>query len=192
MTRKRFFYHLTDVDHGPVLRTTKRPPKYRAESEPDVPRICVAACIPDCLAAKLMRLDCKVWVYRTDRPIKGVKPFRLWDAFLTEEHWMWHPASLTRIDYLEPEIVSRAQLPLHRFHAHGWDAGYKVRIAGLKLAWDAMRAQHPNKRRERIVDGLAEKFLQVPPDEFLVQECDRRYQKRAERNERFMKVISTE
>lgn len=186
MTRKRFFYHLSDVDHGPTLKTTKRPPKCRAESEPDVPRLCVAPHIPDCLAAKLMRLDRTVWIYRTDRPIKGVKPFKLWDEILTGERWMWHPASVVKIGSLTPDQIVRVQQPLHRFHGHGWDAGYKVRIAGLKLAWDALRALHPNKWRERFVDSLAEKFLKMPPDEFLVQECDRRYQKRADK----LKVIN--
>lgn len=147
MTRKRFFYHLSDVDHGPVLATTKRPPKCRAPSEPDVPRLCVA-------------------------------PFSTWDAFLTEERWMWHPAELERIGYLHQTYVALAQLPLHRFHKHGWKSDYKVRIAALKLSWDTIGFMYPNKH---IVDGLASKFLQVPPDQFLVEECERRYAKHPER-----------
>ena len=100
---KRYWYHCSEVDHGPFLWAQRRLPRYPADGEPPVPRLCVCPDVPSCFAARLF-LPVPVHVYVTDRKRSAVRPRGVWDACITGERWIVDPVLLVRVRTVNPDL----------------------------------------------------------------------------------------
>jgi hypothetical protein len=80
----------------------------RGEKEPLTPRICVSRTIAGCFSAVLFQPG-PVFVYRTVKRLAGVKPVGTFDALVTDERWIVHPAEFEIDRVILPCIVERAQ-----------------------------------------------------------------------------------
>lgn len=104
--RRRKWYHVSSVDHGPTMSACRRGPVLRCASEPATPRVCVCPELAGCLSAVLLQPG-RAYVYAVER--RAVAPKGVWDAAITGERWLVPPVELVLVRVLEPYFVRDAQ-----------------------------------------------------------------------------------
>ena len=89
-----FWYHLTTRNFGTHVTLIPRAKGlFRPDNEPEIPRICVAPTMHQCLLALGTCLDNDINVYAAGgdpTPCWGVK-----DSEVTDEHWFLEPTTFT-------------------------------------------------------------------------------------------------
>lgn len=100
MTRgKNIYYHLTTKDYGPIVEFYPRRPESAFEDEPDDPRICVSPSLAGCLVAGSFAWneDYTIYVYATKTEARPITSEEVFDADVTEEHWIEEPAVFVKV-----------------------------------------------------------------------------------------------
>jgi hypothetical protein len=69
----------------------------RSDNEPNLPRICVAPTIEQCLVALPYRSGSEYSIYRTKMRRKATKPTRVFDANITKEGWLTTKTAFIKI-----------------------------------------------------------------------------------------------
>jgi len=97
------YYHVTTQDFGPVVEFTPRRPQSACPGEPDDPRICVSPSLAGCLVAGTFGWNYvgTVNVYATHAKAKPVSSADVFDAEVTEEHWITEPAVFVKVYEIE-------------------------------------------------------------------------------------------
>lgn len=132
---KARMYHLSLINHGPVLTVGRATPSDPSSKEPATPRLCVSPTIAQCLGARMFWPYTDVWVYRTEKPVRGVTPVDVWDACITHERWLLPGQSLQRVSKLDPVLVELVQKDIANWHVRTRQASsLKRRFATIMIA----------------------------------------------------------
>jgi hypothetical protein len=106
MSERRHWFHCSDRFHGMRWIAQRIAPTIIAIHEPKTPRLCVAASVARCFAARLFKGD--VYVYRTASPRRAIKPVAVYDAIITQERWLVPPVEMEMSYVIPAPIVHRA------------------------------------------------------------------------------------
>lgn len=123
----RYWYFITQVDMGDNMSLKPRCPQNKCDEEPDLRRICVAPTAAHCMTAITLYAHHKVYVYRTRRKVKALKPWDVYDSHITQEHWLTSKTRFTKVDTLDISNASD--------HYSGWfyvgneKEQYKAKVA---------------------------------------------------------------
>lgn len=122
------FYHLTPDDYGPVVEFYPRRPYTALLGEPDDPRICVSPSLAGCIVAGsfslLPHMNEKLYVYATKAKAQPVDSGEVFDADVTEEHWIMEPAVFVLVGEIDvskdisPEVndyMIKVPMPYERY-----------------------------------------------------------------------------
>jgi len=99
---ERYYYHISYLEWGDsiTLRPRSKGP-CRAESEPNIPRICVAPSILLCLCA----VSAEANVYRTESPQIAAIPTKVNDSRITSERWLLNPTKFVFLKTIPREVL---------------------------------------------------------------------------------------
>lgn len=105
---RQFYYHITTKAWPDEL--TLSPRKYgvnRGEDEPNISRICVAPTVEGCLTAlgSCLTGSSNIYIYRTVRKVKAIKPNSVVDAKITGEMWLLRPIKFKYIDTIKKNTL---------------------------------------------------------------------------------------
>lgn len=166
-------YHVSTLRLGSIT-AERRTPLYADPKEPPTPRLCVCPSVPACLAARLFPVR-ELYVYRTERPLRGVSPVGVWDSLITKERWLIPPAKLVRVGTITEEEVHEAQGDIRRFHRMTRKhSSHRLRVAQLEMAWRVLEGKFPIQRERRFSQRLCRMFLEgVEPVEFIESEIEK-------------------
>jgi hypothetical protein len=165
---KRFWYHCTQDNLGDRFVSEMRPPIVRGAKEPDTPRICVSRSIPACFAAVWFGKNAPVYVYRTVKPLNGIPARRkVYDAAVTDEHWIVHRAEF---------VLDRCILPkyVHEATEAGW-IYFNMRHKGMSLQGKAclyaiaVKAIGGSDRDKRLSAKFLETLKIDDPETYLLR-----------------------
>lgn len=107
--RRRYYYHITGRNWGKkVVLKPKEDGINRPYHEPDIARICVAGTVAGCYSAVGCLASDRMRVYRTTRQVKAVKPWRVADAHVTGEAWLFEPTQFKLVATIEDAKVNQA------------------------------------------------------------------------------------
>lgn len=164
--RKQYHYHVSAkrLDYLDVKRAL---PMCPSQNEPDVPRLCVCPSVPGCFAARVFTKRKDLYVYRTLKKTKGIKPYRVWDAVITGERWLIPPMRLERIATIDREDVARIQC--YSVPILWTGADIQIRTAQLAIAWDVLGKRFPNHQERRVCRFLLERFKVGDPEIFFLK-----------------------
>lgn len=99
--RKGYWYHVSDTLRKDEITLHPRVEGVnRCFEEPEVPRVCVAPSIEQCMTALPYCLGI-MSVYRTKYQVNAVKAINIEDAHITEEHWIIRPIKFVKIGILD-------------------------------------------------------------------------------------------
>jgi len=104
ITRGRdIYYHLTPDDYGPVVEFYPRKPRSACTGEPEDARICVSPSLAGCVVAGSFSLtsNAVLHVYATRAKAEPVDIKDVFDADVTEEHWIMDPAVFVKVGELD-------------------------------------------------------------------------------------------
>lgn len=161
MARRKTLYHCTVDNHGIRLKVTRKVPRYASRNEPAVPRLCVCPTIPQCIASTLL-YGVPVHVYATDKPLKGVTPYRVWDEVITDERWLIPGQSLSYHLRLPRDVIDSITLDIARWHCRTKQhSNMEVRLAMLWRACVTL-PQHTPRWLTRFVDRSCDE-LRIDP-----------------------------
>jgi len=162
-----WWYHCTQTNHGDRWVPSLRCPKNIGRTEPKTPRLCVSPWVPECFVAVLFEKPGPVWVYRTIKRYSGIPAARhVWDADLTQEHWLIPPVVLERVgsipDGIRAALVARAVWYYRTYRR----PSLKVKFAMLIEAWGTVGPLWHPKRSRTLVPKL-KRILGDPEDLWL-------------------------
>lgn len=141
---KRYWYFVSSCDFGDKMTLKPRTPYYKASTEPDTKRICVAPSAAHCMSALPLGNEDEVFVYRTVREVTGRTPHGVTDTDITQEHWLTTPTRFVKVDKLS---ISKVK----------WKSGPRGDIPGSSC-FDIQKKDKKNimrwakKRDARLVD----------------------------------------
>ena len=162
MKRRRYLYHCTVVDHGEVLRVRRKAPRYPSTGEPRTPRLCCSPTVPQCLSAFFPVDFTQVVVYRTTKPVRGVKAQGVWDACITDERWLLPGQELHRHAVLPEHKIADLYQPFAMyFRRTRKGSSARKRLAQLWLACVEFEEHCPRWLFKWVSSALEE--LQVDP-----------------------------
>lgn len=99
---KQYWYFITGTDMGATMTLKPRTPHAMSEHEPKTKRICVAPTAAHCMSAVDIGIrGNKIYVYRTRRQVKARVPYSVYDAHITQEHWLHTNTRFTLVDVLD-------------------------------------------------------------------------------------------
>lgn len=143
MGRRRHWYHCSSRNHGPEFTAIRRPPLHASCKEPPVPRLCVCRSIAGCFAAAIFDDEQPVYVYKTERPRRAVRPRGVWDQIVTQEMWLVPPVRMVLVAIINGLTVRLAQGDVRNYHQRtGLRSDLWVRIAQFSIAVEVLRAPH--------------------------------------------------
>lgn len=141
-TVKRYWYHLTQTNHGDSFTARRRPPLLRLKVEPTTPRVCVSNSIPGCFAAILLDRGAVGHVYRYYG--NTVPPSGIWDSVITGERWIVPPATLHLYKVFPAVTVEEIYLATRlRLERDKKPAPWRVRIAQYAIAHKVLYGRIP-------------------------------------------------
>lgn len=134
---KQYWYFVTGENMGTTMTLKPRTPYGMSDDEPECKRICVAPTAAHCMSA--LDVNCKLqderklYIYRTRRTVKARVPYNVYDAHITQEHWLHTPTRFTLVDILH--IPSN-----HNWlHLHWEEEGQRRNQRAIK-SWCARRS----------------------------------------------------
>jgi hypothetical protein len=103
ITRGQVYYHLTPDDYGPVVEFYPRRPISAGDDEPDDARICVSPSLAGCMVAGAFSVtnNLVLYAYATKAEAHLVDVSDVFDADVTEEHWILDPAVFVKVGELD-------------------------------------------------------------------------------------------
>jgi len=103
---ERTWYHISTTDFGPEVKFLPREPTSSCQGEPDTPRICVSPSLAGCLVAGVVGFSFPntIYVYTTHAP--AVPATGVFDAEVTEEHWILQPAIFKKVGQLDVQNIN--------------------------------------------------------------------------------------
>lgn len=117
---KQYWYFITEKDMGSTTTLHPRTPWGMSDGEPTCKRICVAPTAAHCMSAIDVGSNArcgptgKIYVYRTRRQVKARVPYSVYDAHITQEHWLHTSTRFTLVDVLQlKRRLSWARLKWH-------------------------------------------------------------------------------
>lgn len=154
-------YHCTTDNRGPTLVVDRRYPAW-AKNEPATPRLCVAPSVAACFAARLFTgAEPTVYVYRTRRPTRGIKPREVNDSSLTGERWLIQPAELIYERTIDAATVRQVQHRLINWiHEIEKCPPLKIKIAHYARAYRILGGP---EWEGRLMDVFVKNFLAKEP-----------------------------
>lgn len=97
----RYWYHLSaNLNRKEVHLTPRVEGDNRDETEPRIPRICVAPTIEQCLTALPYTLNDSFYIYRTKDACVATEPYDVFDAGVTQEGWITTPTTFVKFGRL--------------------------------------------------------------------------------------------
>ena len=157
--RKRDLFHVSRFDHGEKLKVERRIPMFPHKSEPSVPRLCVSPSIPGCVSATFFESGARAYIYKTNKPRRGVRPFDVWDSIITGERWILPGGELERVGEIDPvDLFVIWEIWREYYFATRKPCCYKIRIAQLNHAWDILGDRFPSPPEERFARSCADHF----------------------------------
>lgn len=161
---RRFWYHCTQDDHGVRWVPERRCPSTIGKTEPRTPRLCVCPYVPNCFVAALFCEQAPVHVYRTVKEYSGIPARSVWDALVTDEHWLIPPVTLERIGSIDAATVRSVVSPAIWYYDRYRRPSIKVKFGLAVLAWEVLGpAWHPKSNRGAVLRSI----LGDPDDRFL-------------------------
>lgn len=141
----KYFYHCTTEYVGSTLTVHRRKPKYAADGEPAVPRLCVCPSIAECFAARLFQEASPVYCYRTRKLVRGIAPYSTWDACITRERWLIPPMQLSLVCTVPAQISIAAQEAVRLYHRKTRrKSSWKLRLMQLLEAAEVLSRWNAN------------------------------------------------
>lgn len=111
LSKYGIYFHMTTMDYGDMVEFTPRKPHCAVEGEPDDPRICVSPSLAGCLVAGSFRLKFvdNIFVYATTARAHAISDDLVFDAEVTEEHWIEEAVIFTKVGTIDgakvPELA---------------------------------------------------------------------------------------
>lgn len=102
---ERTWYHISRKDFGPEVKFLPRTPITACQGEPDTPRICVSPSLAGCLVAGVIGFICDKHIYIYATHAHAVPAYEVFDADVTEEHWILKPAIFKKVGQLKVDDV---------------------------------------------------------------------------------------
>lgn len=137
--RRRYWYHVTTDYRGPEFFSELRLPRHSSLNEAKTPRLCVCPTIAGCFAARMFEFHKHCFVYKTEKPYRGVKPRNVWDQLITRERWIVEPVRMVHVANINGLTAWRMQNPILWYHKEtGKNSGLLVRLAQYIIAVDAI------------------------------------------------------
>jgi len=167
--RPRTWYHCSSVDLGPSF-VAKRITPSKGDTEPCTPRLCVCRTVAACFAAKLFPPR-RVYVYKTERPRRAVKPVNVWDMCVTGERWLIPPAPMVLDRIIDDGTVDRATLAVRMYHiSRRANSSLRTRVAQYSVALGVLGG--PAWESRRVDDMLHVLGMEdLDPEDFLLEMC---------------------
>lgn len=135
---KHVLLHCSDEDLGPTLTAQRRLPRWPANKEPPVPRLCACRTLAGCFAARLFTLTRDVHVYSTLKPVGSNEPKSVWDALITSERWIVPPLTLHKVQIVPAEQAMKAQAVAHLRASYRFKSTWRTRIAQRAIAYTVL------------------------------------------------------
>jgi hypothetical protein len=168
MNRQCYWYHCSNVFHGQSWTAKRKAPDLHANGEAVTPRLCVCPTVAECFSARLFTGG-DVFVYRTAKPHRTIKPRTVWDHLITGERWLVPPVEMVFVSAIPADTVDRVQVASVLYHQTTWrNCDYKLRIAQLLLAVEHLPREFTSKQCRRFAKSLGRLFAIGDPEAYLL------------------------
>lgn len=169
--KKQHLYHVS-MRRLDTLNVGRRFPIY-SKREPKTPRLCVCPAVPNCFAAATFLAGQDVYVYRTQKPTRGITPRGVWDSTITGERWLIPPLKLNHVATVKARDVDRLYAAIRWFHKDTrQNSNVRLRIAQMKIAWEILGVRFPHRSEQSWCDRIAKEFEILDGETYILNQIE--------------------